>query len=51
MMRFSIAYPITDLMHANLLEVFNQRDHAARRAAITLLGSPGKTAPLRRGGP
>jgi hypothetical protein len=31
----SIADTIADLMHANLLEVFNQRDHAARRATIT----------------
>jgi hypothetical protein len=29
-----IADPIAELMHANLLEVFNQRDHERRRAAI-----------------
>lgn len=29
-----IADTIAELMHANLLEVFNQRDHELRRAAI-----------------
>lgn len=29
-----MADPIEQLMHANLLEVFNERDDAARRAAI-----------------
>ena len=32
--RHVIADTIAELMHANLLEVFNQRDHELRRAAI-----------------
>lgn len=32
--RLVIADTIAELMHANLLEVFNQRDHELRRAAI-----------------
>jgi hypothetical protein len=32
--RHVIADTIAELMHANLLEVFNQRDHERRRAAI-----------------
>lgn len=32
--RHVIADAIAELMHANLLEVFNQRDHELRRAAI-----------------
>lgn len=32
--RHVIADIIAELMHANLLEVFNQRDHELRRAAI-----------------
>ena len=35
-----MADPIADLMHANLLEVFNQRDHTARRAAIARIYTP-----------
>ena len=32
--RLVIADTIAELMHANLLEVFNQRDHELRRAAF-----------------
>ena len=37
--RALIAITITELMHANLLEVFNERDHARRSAAIARIYS------------
>jgi hypothetical protein len=43
MKSFSIAAPIVDLMHTNLLQVLRQRDHPAHRAAGMLWVDNGVT--------